>query len=798
MQTLYQKLEFDKIKNQVAGFAMSSGGAEALAASQHKTDYPSVQNDIALLNELVKAYSLPNSTFGCERFFDIRSHILRTTKNDVLPAAQLYEVGVTVSQYFRIAEQTNSEESVQNNRFPLLREMFSMIKLADPFQNEIMRYIDGDGNVSSKASSELFRIRQELSRIDEHIMREANGILADLQKKNMLMTDSVTLRDGLPCVGVKPSYKRAVSGMIMAASATGQTIFIVPSSVLQIYNDGKMLREQEIAEINRILRSLCRRIADQSDVLNVINDEMIAFDVVNAKAKYTIAHEYSVPKVTNDNRISIINGRNPFLTGEVVPLDMEIGFDYNTLIITGPNTGGKTVALKTVGLCCLMCQWGLGVPADSQSSFGVFENICADIGDDQSIEASLSTFSSHISNLIRIIDVTDHSAGHSLVLIDELGTGTDPSEGEALAISIIGHLRDKNVISIVTSHFNGLKYFATQEDQITNGAMDFDIELQKPTYRLKVGIPGSSKAIEISQHLGMPSQIIDNAKNILSHGFFEIDKIIENLNNRQTELDKAMAECQTAAEKAQHKYDDAQRKLDAAKEKERQYLALLNDKKRDYLKNVRREFEHLVQNIKTHEADKASVAAAKDFIANLEKNVENAAEHVKHTKATAEKVDNCINIPLEKGDAVRIISKDIKGTVIDTANKSKKGIASYLIQAGIIKIKVDADDLQKIDQPKAPPTPPKKVVSFVPDVQSMTLDLRGCRVDEAERKLDDFIEAGMLNNYGELRIIHGMGTGALREFVAQYLKMNSLVVDFGYEKDAGGGLNYGVTEVKLR
>ena len=798
MHTLYQKLEFDKIKNQTAEFALSSGGRQALLSSPHSTDYQTVQNATAMLNELVKAYSQPNSTFGCESFFDIGQHILRTAKNDVLPAVNIYEVGVTVSQYFRLEELTSGEEAVLHNRFPLVSRMFSVTKLADPVQNDIMRFIDGDGNVSSKASPELFRIRQELSRIDDHIMRTANEILSDLRQKNMLMTDSVTLRDGLPCVGVKPSFKRAVPGMVMAASATGQTIFIVPASVLQIYNDGKLLREQEISEVNRILKSYCRRIADQADILQLINDEMIRFDVVNAKARCTIVREWHVPKVTDDNRIVIINAKNPFLTGTIVPLNLEIGFDYNTLIITGPNTGGKTVALKTVGLCALMCQWGLGVPADEQSSFGVFENICADIGDDQSIEASLSTFSSHISNLIRIIDVTEHSAGHSLVLIDELGTGTDPSEGEALAISIIGHLRDKNVISIVTSHFNGLKYFATQEDRITNGAMDFDIELQKPTYRLKVGIPGSSKAIEISQHLGMPSQIIDNAKNILSHGFFEIDKIIENLNNRQTELDKAMAECQTATEKAQHKYDDAQQKLAAAKEREHQYLTLINDKKRDYLKTVRREFEHLVQNIKTHEADKTSVAAAKDFITNLEKNVENAAEHVKHHKVKSEKADNCVNTPLSKGDAVRIISKDIKGTVIDTANKSKNGIASYMIQAGIIKIKVDADDLQKIEQPKAPPIPPKKVVSFVPDTQSMTLDLRGCRVDEAERKLDDFIEAGMLNNYGELRIIHGMGTGALRDFVAQYLKMNSLVVDFGYEKETNGGLNYGVTEVKLR
>ncbi|MBP5706105.1 MAG: Smr/MutS family protein, partial [Spirochaetales bacterium] len=655
-----------------------------------------------------------------------------------------------------------------------------------------------DGNVSSKASPELFRIRQELSRIDDSIMRQANDILADLRKKNMLMTDSVTLRDGLPCVGVKPSYKRAVPGMVAAASATGQTIFIVPESVLQIYNDGRLLREQEIAEIHRILKSYCRKIADQADILLLINDEMIRFDVVNAKAKWTIAHDYSVPKVTNDNRISIINGRNPFLVGEVVPLDLEIGYDYNTLIITGPNTGGKTVALKTTGLCTLMSQWGLGIPADSQSHFGVFENICVDIGDDQSIEASLSTFSSHIKNLKEIIERTDNANGHSLVLIDELGTGTDPSEGEALAISIIRNLRDKNVISVVTSHFNGLKYFAAQEEHITNGAMDFDSEQQRPTYRLKVGIPGSSKAIEISQHLGMPASIIEDAKSILSHGFFQIDKIIENLNIQQAQLDKMTAECQEATAKAERKFADYQQKLAAAKEKEHQYLTLMNDKKRDYLKNIRREFEHLVKNIKTNSADKESVTAAKDFIQNLERNVENAAENVKHHQVKKEKVDNCVNIQLSVGDAVRIISKDIKGTVIDTANKSKNGIASYLIQAGIIKIKVNADDLQKMEQPKVVPTPPKKVVSFVPDVQSMTLDLRGCRVDEAERKLDDFIEAGMLNNYGELRSIHGMGTGALREFVAQYLKMNSFVTDYGYEKDAGGGLNYGVTEVKLR
>lgn len=774
----YNKLEFDKILEQVASYAMSESGKTALLELTYCKEFEKVKESHDILKELLGHYRNDDYKIKSEIIYNFKKDIEISQKGSVLESKKLYQVASSVKYYFYLYKLIHNNDKMAN-----LKNIFTIDQLSDDVYTKILKYIDAEGYIESSASNELYEIRDNIAKIEEKIVSSLNNYLNQLKKSNYSTFDSITYRDGLPCVAVKSNYKNSVEGIVLDSSQTGQTVYIVPKIALELNGELKNYREKEVEELYRIRKEYTERLLFDYYALLTIDDELIRFDIVNSKSRWSIANNAYSPNITGVKGLRIINGRHPFLGEKAVPLNLSIGEDYNILVITGPNTGGKTVVLKTVGLFCLIAQCGIGIPAAADSEFFVFQDIFADIGDSQSIQDSLSTYSGHINNIINILN---NSGNDSLILIDEMGTGTDPNEGEALAVSIIKYIKEKKSLALITSHFNGLKYFASQEDLIKNAAMEFDDVLLKPTYKLKIGSSGSSKAFEIAAQLGMPASILNESKLIINKGYLQIEKLIDNLNAEKKALEDKSYEIEKTKEIIEIMKEELNNKIKDLDLKDKELKKIISDKKYDFLKESRKEFENIIKEIKTSDASKETIKSGKDFFDKLGKN-----------DSGSDYDDTPANAPMFKiGSSVKIISKDIKGKIIRTSNKQ----GEYLVQTGALKVIVEASDLKLSGDGDENRDYQNKNLNYniVASSKSMTLDLRGYKCEEAEPKLDKFLEESLLNNFAGVRIIHGMGTGALRNFIHNYLKNNPLAKGFAYEENDKQGKNYGVTVVKMR
>lgn len=778
IKNYYNKLEFDKILEQVAAFAMSESGKTALLELTYCKEFEKVKESHDILKELLDHYRNDDHKIKSEIIYNFKKDIEISQKGSVLESKKLYQVASSVKYYFYLYKLIHN-----NDKMATLKKMFTIDKLSDDVYTKILKYIDAEGYIESSASNELYEIRDNIARIEEKIVSSLNNYLNQLKKSNYSTFDSITYRDGLPCVAVKSNYKNSVEGIVLDSSQTGQTVYIVPKIALELNGELKNYREKEVEELYRIRKEYTERLLLDYYELVTIDDELIQFDIVNSKSRWSVANNANSPNITDARGLRIFNGRHPFLGEKAVPLNLTIGEDYNILVITGPNTGGKTVVLKTVGLFCLITQCGIGIPAEADSDFFVFQEIFADIGDSQSIQDSLSTYSGHIKNIINILN---NSGKDSLILIDEMGTGTDPSEGEALAVSIIKYIKANKSLALITSHFNGLKYFASQENLIKNAAMEFDDVLLKPTYKLKIGSSGSSKAFEIAAQLGMPPMILNEAKLIINKGYLQIEKLIDSLNSEKKALEDKSYEIEKTKEIIEKMKEELNNKVKDIDLKDKELKKIISDKKYDFLKESRKEFENIIREIKTSDASKETIKSGKDFFDKLGKD-----------DSGYDATNPPANAPTFKiGSSVKIISKEIKGKIIRVGNKQ----GEYLVQTGGLKAIVDASDLKLSGEGEEKKDYQNKNVNhnIVASSKSMSLDLRGYKCEEAEPKLDKFLEESLLNNFAGVRIIHGMGTGALRNFIHNYLKNNPLAKGFAYEENDKHGKNYGVTVVKMR
>ena len=783
-------LEYDKILEQLrlkCGCCVSRELADSLRPFDELDD---VTSELGLTSE-AEAYFLRTGASPVDDFPDMRSALKRVNAVLHLSCEELLNVMKCLKAIRRAQEQLGREsaprgESMIETGAERLKAIASGLMVHRSIEEEIDRCILSEDEVADAASPALARIRRQMRLANEKVRQKLNDMTHSSAYSKYLQDALVTIRNGRFVIPVKQEYRQNIPGLIHDQSGTGATLFIEPSAVVELGNEYKKLVMEEAAEVERILTELTEMVKPSAN--DIYQDLMTLgeIDLCFAKAKLARDMKAVCPKLNAEGRINIKKGRHPLISRErVVPIDVWLGTDFTTLIVTGPNTGGKTVTLKTIGLFTLMAQSGMFVPANVGTELAVFENVFADIGDEQSIEQSLSTFSSHMKNIVGILDRADDT---SLVLLDELGAGTDPIEGAALAQSILEALHSRGCRTAATTHYSEIKAFALTHEGMQNASMEFDVDRLCPTYRLFIGIPGKSNAFEISKRLGMSDYIIDHARDYLN---------------------KQDVDFETVLATAEHEKSKAEREREEAENARRELEALRADMRAE---RKRFETEKAEMRIKAKEEARRVVADAKremeaqiQLIRALKDVDQRAADRViqQARDAAREKDKELYETPAEQrisegpvpkfvvpGQTVHIASLDKQGTVI---GKAKNG--EVPVQVGIIKLNVKLSDLREVQEQKAA-SAGSKVEYSAANTVGLELDIRGMMVDDAKPVVDRYLDDCKRQSLTEVSIIHGKGTGALRAGIQAYLKHHPRVKTFRNGNYGEG--DFGVTVVTLK
>ena len=776
-------LEYDKILAMLKERASCCVSRELVDTMEPSGDFDTVERELKLTAEAETLFYKTGRS-PVDDFPDMRHCLERMHAALFLSTGELLGIASCLKAA-RIAKDILAKEVGEES---YLYNLAGLLVTHRSAEEEINRCIINEDEIFDGASPALARIRRAMRLANEKVREKLNSMIRSTAYQKYLQEPIITIRNGRFVIPVKQEYRQQVPGLIHDQSSSGATLFIEPSAVVELGNEYKKLLAEEADEIERILTELTAMLAPYADEIREDLNIMGQIDLVFAKAKLSRELNAVMPRLNRNSYVRIVRGRHPLIPmDKVVPIDIWIGNDYHSLIITGPNTGGKTVTLKIVGLFALMVQSGIFVPANEGSEFPVFEHIYADIGDEQSIEQSLSTFSSHMKNIVSILDKADEN---SLVLLDELGAGTDPIEGAALAMSILEELNDRHCICVSTTHYSEIKAFAMTHEGMENASMEFDIDRLCPTYRLYIGIPGKSNAFEISSRLGLPSSIIDKAKSFLKGEDVRFEDIISSAQSqhRIAEEERKMAEeARAELEKLRADAERERRKLD--EDRNRLQAKAKEDAKR-IVADTKREMEKLIVEIRSIKdidrsaADRA-IQAARDTL--------RATETAVNEKETIKKEDNTKPPKtVRAGDTVNIVTLDQKATVLSAPDS--KG--EVMVQAGVMKLNVKLKDIRLIEEKKAAAPTSGKVGLGAGKQVGLELDVRGMLVDEAtivvDRYLDDAYNAGL----SEVNIIHGKGTGALRTGIQAFLKRHPLVK--GYRMGSYGEGDAGVTVVTLK
>lgn len=676
-----------------------------------------------------------------------------------------------------------------------LDDIFDALQPLTPVSSEIRRCIVSENELSDDASPTLFKLRRSMRHTNDKVHAQLTSMVNG-SVRTYLQDAVITMRNGRYCIPVKAEHRGQVPGMIHDQSSTGSTLFVEPMAVVKLNNELRELELKEEREIEVILSNLSALAAAETEALSEDLTFLTQLDIIFARAQLSRSYNGSEPVFNTKGRIHIKKGRHPLLDKKsVVPIDIRLGTDFQLLIITGPNTGGKTVSLKTVGLFTLMGQAGLHIPAFDGSELAVFEEVFADIGDEQSIEQSLSTFSSHMKTIVSILE---QASENSLVLFDELGAGTDPTEGAALAISILSNLHRRGARTMATTHYSELKVFALSTPGVENGCCEFDVETLRPTYRLLIGVPGKSNAFAISSKLGLSDEIIEEAKTHLSEQDESFEDLITSLENSRVtierereEIDRYKQEIHSLKQRLEQKQDKLENSREDILRKAREEArAILQDAK-DYADTTIRNFNKFgKENISAKEMEKERERLRKK-LSGVEKNLTLKAEKKPKKELSAK--------DLKIGDGVKVLSMNLKGTVSTLPNS--KG--NLYVQMGILRSQVNIKDLELLDEPditgpgvsKSGGGSGKIKMSKSASV-GMELNLLGKTVDEAIAELDKYLDDAYLAHMPSVRIVHGKGTGALRKGVHNYLRRNKHVKSFRLGEFGEG--DAGVTIVEFR
>ena len=774
-----EALEYEKILEKVAGQARSSVIKNKILNLAPMTDADEIKEELENTAQMVGVISRFGNIdlFG---LYDFSAMIGYVRKRGILEPYELLQVNdlLRVSEYLKDYGKDIEE--------PYIKDLFARISTNDFIKDEIERSIISEDEIADNASSELKNIRRQKARKEADIKAKLNSYISSDRYDDALQDKVVSMRDGRYVVPVKTNKKSVIGGIIHDKSSSGNTLFVEPAAIVELNNQLKDLELKEEDEIRRILDRLSRFV-EKFDVEILENQKIIGrIDFLAAKAKFAINNEYTKPKITTDKIIKLNQARHPLLTGKVVPIDVVIGGDYKTLIITGPNTGGKTVSLKTVGLISLMAQTGFYIPADENSIVNVFDDIFVDIGDTQSLEMSLSTFS---ASLTKIVNILENASDKSLVLLDELGSGTDPTEGAALAISILDYLRKKEIMTFATTHYSELKYYAVETNGVMNASVEFDVNTLSPTYKLEIGTPGKSNAFEISRRLGLDEGILKNAQNLLGEDTKNVNKILEEIEENKEKIEAKNAEIDRYKIEIQKAKRDLEEK---SKEVEKQRAAIIRkaeDKANEILEKANTESQEMLK-----EAKKSKNANTSDIDRSLN-NIRNRYKSNKiERKQKGLSIGRSDDAPesLKLGDIVIIEGINERAEVISEPDDR----GNIKLQMGILKMDSNIKNVTKVESDSKTEKNIQKVYNAKKAMNiSPTLDLRGQRYDDAMRNLDKYLDDAMLSGLSKAKIIHGKGTGALINGVTENLKNDKRIADFRLGDDKEGG--YGVTIVSF-
>ena len=755
-------LEYDKIIDRLVSFAASDKAKERLKKLVPMTDIHDINAALSETSDaLSRVYAKGAVSFG--GVHDIGASVKRLEIGSSLNTVELLHISSLLTAAARVK---NYYEDTTDS----LKGYFHALEPLTPLNTEIKRCIVSEDEISDDASANLRSIRRQKVLAAERIHTELNKMLNSSSVRNCLQDFVITSRSGRYCLPVKAEYKSQVPGMVHDQSATGSTLFIEPAAVVKLNNDIRELELKEQAEIEAILAELSAKASEFTDELLTDFQVLTTLDFIFAKAQMSKQYKCSCPVMNTNNYINIKKGRHPLIDPhKVVPIDIYLGKNFNLLIITGPNTGGKTVSLKTVGLLTLMAQSGLHIPALDHSELAVFDNVFADIGDEQSIEQSLSTFSSHMTNTVSILKEAD---AHSLILFDEIGAGTDPTEGAALAISILNDLHKRGITTMATTHYSEIKVYALTTDGVENACCEFDVESLRPTYRLLIGIPGKSNAFAISKKLGLPDYIIKDASARMDADDVQFEDLLSDLEHSRITIEKERAEINAYKQEIQQLKDELKTKSDRLDERRDKILRKANEEAAAILKDAKEYADQTIKTMNKHGMTVKELEKQRSAIRDkMNKRQEKLS--VQAAKPKAHKAHDISEFKV--GTHVRVLSMNLIGTV--TAPPSPKG--EITVQMGSLSTKTKINNLEILvgyKDPEEAKKAPKgaggsgKIKMSKAASISHEINLLGLTVDEAVAKLDKYLDDAYISRIPQVRIVHGKGTGALRNGVTAYLR----------------------------
>ncbi|MBQ4321907.1 MAG: endonuclease MutS2 [Oscillospiraceae bacterium] len=792
--TLFEKsmqvLELPAVLEMLASHAASEGAKEAALKLRPSTEYYEVKSRLEETRAACAMHAVKGSP-GFSGLKDVSGSLARADRGGSLGCRELLDIAAIL----RTARSAIAYAAGDKQGKTVLDGRFDSLYANKYFEEKVFGAILGDDELADTASAELSDIRRHMRLAGEKIRQSLQKIISSPTYAKVLQEPIITMRNDRYVVPVKAEHRSAVSGLVHDISASGATLFIEPMTAVQANNEIRELLAKEKREIERILAAFSAEASEMGDDIRMDYQILTGLDLIFAKAKLAFELRCAEPEISSDRRIVLRHARHPLLPkGTAVPIDLRLGGDFDTLVITGPNTGGKTVSIKTLGLLCIMAQCGLHIPADDGCCLPVLKNVLADIGDEQSIEQSLSTFSSHMTNIVRILDECGED---TLVIFDELGAGTDPVEGAALAMSIIEYTRRLGALVAATTHYAELKAYAASTEGVENGACEFDVETLRPTYRLLIGIPGKSNAFAISARLGLPEMIIEDARGRVGVSETALEDVLESVERARLQMERDRLE---AAKRLAQIREDEKRyaELRAEAEKAREKAAVLAKREADAIvEDARRTAEAVFFDLDRMRKEAASGQdrqRANEARAEIRRSLNEANDRAQSAVGMKPKEPDAPTRPAVAGDTVQILSL---GTPADVISVSPDG--TLTLQAGIMKITAKQAEVRVLEnrkaQRQAARSAPAAVRAPVEAVKP-ELDLRGMMTDEAIPVMEKYIDSASVAKLETVTIIHGKGTGQLRAAVQQALRGNREVKSFRLGRYGEG--ETGVTIVTLR
>ncbi|XJS11474.1 endonuclease MutS2 [Aerococcaceae bacterium WGS1372] len=772
---IFETLEFEKIRQAVRNYAQTELANQLINQMTPSDDIEVVQN---WQDETEESLSILNQ----DRIIPV------STLKSLTQAIQRLRVGASLNgqEIARIGRLLKSVKEVTNfferlaedddKQYPSLQYWVDQCIHLPEVEKLIHKSIDEDGSVLSSASAQLASIRRNQSNTEQQIRNQLNQIL---KSKASQLTDSlITIRNERYVVPVKAEYRYQMGGTVHDQSSTGQTLYIEPQSVVNLNNKLSELKVAERKEIERILVEISQELMPHVDEITINQEILAQIDFIQSRGRYAKETNSTKPILSDDLIVALWQARHPLISSEdIVANDILLGEEYKALIITGPNTGGKTILLKTLGLLHLMGQSGLHIPTEEGSQIGIFDNVFADIGDEQSIEQSLSTFSSHMTNNVRIIN---HATYRSLVLFDELGSGTDPQEGAALAVAILEHFRKIDATVMATTHYPELKLYANNTKGTINASMEFNSDTLSPTYRLLIGVPGRSNALEISQRLGLDDSIIQTAKEGISRDEHSINEMVANLEHERRAAEQSHLKAQRFLDDAQQLHQDLRQEYNRWLEQKSKIQEKAKEEANELLRKKQDEAEKILSEIRELQLEQGQNTTIKEHVlidkkSSLEE-LKVPVELRKNKVLTRAKQQKSLKV----GDDVEVTSYGQRGTIVEKASSNE-----YIVQMGILKMKINEKDLEPLKKVKE--TKSLNIQRSAGSKVQTTLDIRGERYDSALTRLQQYLDQALLSNHPMVTIVHGKGTGALRSGVQQALSKHPQVDRFEYSPPNAGG-----------